>query len=222
MAEASTEEDKPESWRQQRRRRLRNQKRQRVQVNVSDGGGVGVFTGSGYWWRRKWRRQQSKMGMRTQQRRRRRWKMTRNRRRVRWIGDINWGVEYLGTTTEAAALQWWAWGIGDHGRGVVRGRRSRGLDNGNGGVGWGRRRDNTSDWTSLTAEAPMCLRDQGIENNDGGVGRVRWARGIRNNDGGVGIGWGINDASEGSEPTTEAAWIYDSPKKYTTTMEASA
>ena len=51
----------------------------------------------------------------------------------------------------------------------------------------------------------MCLRDQGIDDDDGGVGRVRRARGISDNDGGIGRGRGINDASEVSETTTEAA-----------------
>ena len=51
----------------------------------------------------------------------------------------------------------------------------------------------------------MRLRDQGIDNDDGGVGRVRWARRLSNDDGGVGRGRGIYDASEGSETTTEAA-----------------
>ena len=51
----------------------------------------------------------------------------------------------------------------------------------------------------------MCLRDQGIDDNDGsGGGRVRRDRGLSDNDGGVGRGQGISDASEGSETTTEA------------------
>ena len=51
----------------------------------------------------------------------------------------------------------------------------------------------------------MCLRAQGIDNNDGDVGRVRWARGISDNDGDFGRGQGIHDASKGSETTTKAA-----------------
>ena len=50
----------------------------------------------------------------------------------------------------------------------------------------------------------MCLRDQGIDNGDGGVGRGRRARVLRNDDGGIGGGRGIDDASEGSETTMEA------------------
>ena len=51
----------------------------------------------------------------------------------------------------------------------------------------------------------MCLRAEGIDNNNGGVIRVRRSKGLNGNDGGVGRGQGIRDASEGSETTTEAA-----------------
>ena len=54
-------------------------------------------------------------------------------------------------------------------------------------------------------EAPLFLRTQVIDDDDGGVGRVRWVRGLRYDDGGVIRGRGINDASEGLETTTEAA-----------------
>ena len=50
----------------------------------------------------------------------------------------------------------------------------------------------------------MCLRGQGID-DEGGVGRVRWARRLINNDGDVGRGRGIDDVSEVSETTTEVA-----------------
>ena len=51
----------------------------------------------------------------------------------------------------------------------------------------------------------MRLRDQGIDDYDGGVGRVRLARGISDNNGGVRRGHGIYYVSEGSETTAEAA-----------------
>ena len=54
----------------------------------------------------------------------------------------------------------------------------------------------------------MCLRDQGIDNNDGGVIRVRQARGISDENRGVGRELGIDDASEGLEITEEAARIW--------------
>ena len=107
--------------------------------------------------------------------------------------------------TEAAALQWRSWGIGDHYGGADRGRRAQGFDNDNGGVHWGSRRYNASEWTSLTAEAPVRLRDQGIDNNNSGIGRVRRARGLSNDIGGVGRGRGIYNPYEGLETTAEAA-----------------
>ena len=51
----------------------------------------------------------------------------------------------------------------------------------------------------------MCLRAEGIDNNEGGVGRVRRYKGLSDSDGGVGRGRGIRDASKGLETTTEAA-----------------
>ena len=48
------------------------------------------------------------------------------------------------------------------------------------------------------AEAPVCLRVEGIDDNDGGVGILRRAKGNNDEDGGVGRGQGIHDASEGS------------------------
>ena len=51
----------------------------------------------------------------------------------------------------------------------------------------------------------MCLRDKGIDNNDGGVGRVGRTCGLSNSDGGFSRGQGIDDASEGLERTVEAA-----------------
>ena len=51
----------------------------------------------------------------------------------------------------------------------------------------------------------VCLRDQVIDDDNGGVGRVRRARGLSNDDGGFGRGQGIYDASKGLETTTEAA-----------------
>ena len=58
---------------------------------------------------------------------------------------------------------------------------------------------------SPTVEVPVCLRDQGIEENDGGIGRVRWARGLSDGNGGVVRGREIYDVSKGSDTTTEAA-----------------
>ena len=51
----------------------------------------------------------------------------------------------------------------------------------------------------------MCLQADGIDKNDGGVGRVRRAKGLRNDDIVVGRGQGIRNASEGTEKMTEAA-----------------
>ena len=45
----------------------------------------------------------------------------------------------------------------------------------------------------------MCLQSEGIDDNDGGVRRIRRDKGLRNDkDGGVGRGQGICDVSEGS------------------------
>ena len=51
----------------------------------------------------------------------------------------------------------------------------------------------------------MCLQDQGIDKNNGGVGIVRQARGLRNDNRGVRRGRGIDNTSDGLETTTEAA-----------------
>ena len=51
----------------------------------------------------------------------------------------------------------------------------------------------------------MCLRAQGIDDDDDGVGRLRRARGLSYDDGCVRRGQGVNDASKGLETTTEAA-----------------
>ena len=51
----------------------------------------------------------------------------------------------------------------------------------------------------------MCLRNQGIGNDNDGVGRVRQVRGLSYNDGGVVRGKGIDDASKGPEKTAKAA-----------------
>ena len=51
----------------------------------------------------------------------------------------------------------------------------------------------------------MCIRAQGIDNNNGGVGKVRWACVISDNDGGFIRGRGIHNAPKGLETTTEAA-----------------
>ena len=78
----------------------------------------------------------------------------------------------------------------------------------------------------------MCLQDQGIDDNDGGVRRLRWARGLSNDDGGVRRERGIYDASEGSETTAEVERIWGQrrrlqhqdhgPDELTTKTEASA
>ena len=56
-----------------------------------------------------------------------------------------------------------------------------------------------------TTEAPVCLQDQGIDDNNGGVGRLIRDCGISNDDRGVDRGRGIHDVSERSETTPEAA-----------------
>ena len=58
---------------------------------------------------------------------------------------------------------------------------------------------------SLTAEAPVCLRVEGIDDNNGGVSRVRRSKGLSDNDGGVGRGQGIRNASNGLETMREVA-----------------
>ena len=78
----------------------------------------------------------------------------------------------------------------------------------------------------------MCLQAQGIDNDDGVVGRVRQARGLSDDNGGVGRGQGIDNASKGLETTTEAARIRgrqqrlrhrdEGPDELATMTEASA
>ena len=58
---------------------------------------------------------------------------------------------------------------------------------------------------SLTEEAAVCLRVQGIDDNDNGVGRVRRARGLINNNKGVGRGRGIDHVSKGLETEVKVA-----------------
>ena len=106
--------------------------------------------------------------------------------------------------------------VSDGGGSSVCLRAARGLDNDNGGDNWGSRRYNASDWTYTTAEGLTCLQAQGIDDEDGGISRVRRAHGLGNNDRGIVRGRGIRNASEGSETTTEEAgarqrawWIYD-------------
>ena len=50
----------------------------------------------------------------------------------------------------------------------------------------------------------MCLQAQGIDDDDGRVGRVRRSHRLSDNNGGVGRGQGIYNASEGSDTTAEA------------------
>ena len=51
----------------------------------------------------------------------------------------------------------------------------------------------------------MCLRAEGIDDDGGGIGRVRQAKGLSKNNGGVSRVRGVRDASKGLETTTEAA-----------------
>ena len=51
----------------------------------------------------------------------------------------------------------------------------------------------------------MCLQAQGIDEDNGGVGRLRLARRLSDDDRSVGRGRVIDNASEGSETTAEAA-----------------
>ena len=112
---------------------------------------------SNWWWRRQRRRQR-----------------TMNRQCVRGIRDP-------GTTTEAAVSQWQALLKGDYDGGVGRGRLAQGLDNYNGGVNWRSSKYNAYELTSTAAEAPVCLHDKGIYNDNGSVGRFIWARRLSNN-----------------------------------------
>ena len=50
----------------------------------------------------------------------------------------------------------------------------------------------------------MCLQAQGIDNDNGGVGRVRRSHRLSDDNRGVGRGQGIRDASEESETAVEA------------------
>ena len=93
----------------------------------------------------------------------RHWPRTSNRQCVRGIVD-SW------TTTEADASQWPALGIGKHEGDVSRGRWERGIDEENGGVNWGIRGYNSSEWMSITTEAPVCLRAaRGLDDDNRGV-----------------------------------------------------
>ena len=77
----------------------------------------------------------------------------------------------------------------------------------------------------------MCLRAQGIDNDDVSVGEGRLAQGLSDNNKGVGGVPGIDDATEGMERTKEAARIRgrrqrlrrcnDGTDELATTMEAS-
>ena len=60
----------------------------------------------------------------------------------------------------------------------------------------------------------MCLRAQGIDNDNGGLGGGRRARGLSNNDGGVVGGRGIYNAYKESETMTELAAEEDEHKDY--------
>ena len=51
----------------------------------------------------------------------------------------------------------------------------------------------------------MCLQAQGIYDNAGVVNRVRQSRRLSDDNGGVGRGQGIDNVSEESETTIEAA-----------------
>ena len=60
----------------------------------------------------------------------------------------------------------------------------------------------------------MCLRSQGIDNNDDGdVGEERWCRGLSDDNGGIGRGQGIYNMSKGLETTTEVAGVRQRPKE---------
>ena len=51
----------------------------------------------------------------------------------------------------------------------------------------------------------MCLRAQGIDKDNGNIGRRKRSQGISGDDGGVGRGQGIDESSGGLETKTEAA-----------------
>ena len=77
----------------------------------------------------------------------------------------------------------------------------------------------------------MCLRAQGIDNENIIVGRVRQARRLSDNNGCIGRGQGIDYASDGSDTKTEAERIWgrqwrlwrcdDGPEELATTTEVS-
>ena len=69
-----------------------------------------------------------------------------------------------------------------------------------------------SESKSQTEEVPVCLQAGGIDNDGGGVGRVRWAKVLSNDNGCVGRGLGIRDASKGSETMDEAAGARRQPR----------
>ena len=69
------------------------------------------------------------------------------------------------------------------------------FDGDNGGGDWGSRRYNTSEWTSLKAEAPVCLRKKGIDRKHSNVGRVSWVKGLSKDEGDIGIGQGIRETN---------------------------
>ena len=117
------------------------------------------------------------------------WWRTRNRKCV-------WGIRDLGTKMEATALRWRAWGIVNHDGGFNREIQDRVFDDNDGCVNWGSIRYNASKWKSPTVEAPVRLQDQGIDDNNGGVDRVRWAGGLSDNNGGVDRGRVICNVSD--------------------------
>ena len=85
---------------------------------------------------------------------------------------------------------------------------------------------------SPVVEAVVCLQAQDIDDDDGGVGRVRGVHGPSNNVKGVGRGQRNDKASKGLEKTAEAAkirgqqrrlWRCDGrPEELATTREASS
>ena len=90
------------------------------------------------------------------------WPRIKNKKFVRGIRD-------LGTMTMAAISRWLALRIGDHDRGVGIGKWAQGIDDDNGSINWGSRIYNASEWMSLTAEAPVCLRAAwGLDGDNGG------------------------------------------------------
>ena len=68
----------------------------------------------------------------------------------------------------------------------------------------------------------MCLRYQGVDNDKGGVDRVRQVRRLSDNDVCVGRGQGIYNASKGLETKRRRRLLDDGPKESMTTTEVSA